>query len=182
MANGQSTRFEAVREKLEDTRSQFLHLLDTIPEKDWERRHPGEGWTIKQEMVHIVQVVSILSNGIIRASQGSRRSLLAIVPPGLRSWFNGYIIIPLLARRATRQSIGEAYNKAHKTLLDILAGLPEEAWSKGIPYPRKYRSVEQLALRPAEHFEEHLEHLRNMPGFKMEDLESGFPSAEGPKQ
>lgn len=182
MANGQSTRFEAVREKLEDTRSQFLHLLDTIPEKDWERRHPGEGWSIQQEMVHIVQVVSILPNGIRRASQGGRKSILAIVPPGLRSWFNGHILIPLLARRATRRSVGEAYNKAHKALLDILAGLPEEAWSKGIPYPRKYRSVEQLALRPAAHFEEHREHLRNLVGIRMDDLASGVSSAERPKQ
>jgi len=173
MEHAQSTQFESVREKLERVRDKFLCLLDKIPEIDWNRRFPGEGWTIKQEMVHIVQVLNILPHGIKRASQGGRRSFLAIVPPSLRSWFNGHILIPVMARSATRQSIGEAYNKAHSALLDILEGLPEDAWSKGMPYPKKYRTVEQLALRPVEHFEEHLEHLRNVLGIKIEDVESG---------
>jgi hypothetical protein len=115
-------------------------------------------------MVHITQVLNVLPNGIRRASRGCRRSILAIVPTSLRSWVNGYIVIPFMARGATRQSISEAYSKAHNTLLGILEGLPEDAWSKGIPYPRKYRTVEQMAHRPAEHFDEHLGHLQKMLG------------------
>jgi len=147
-------------------------LLDKISEKDWNRRLLGEGWTIKQEMVHIVQVLNVLPNGIKRASKGGRRSILAIVPTGLRSWFNGYIVIPFMARNATRQTTSEAYNKAHIALLEILEALPENAWSKGMPYPKKYRTVEQMAFRPVEHFEEHMEHLQNVLGIKIEDLES----------
>lgn len=161
-----SARFESVREELEMLRSRYLHLLNEIPDKDWNRRFPGEGWTIKQEMVHIVQVVNILPNGIRRASRGGRRSILAIVPGSLRSWLNGYIVIPFIARNATRRSIMEAYDKAHKALLDVLENLPEDAWNKGMPYPKKYRTVEQLAHRPLEHFEEHLEHLQNALGIK----------------
>ena len=51
-------------------------------------------------------------------------------------------------------------------LVDLLGALPEESWNKGMPYPKKYRTVEQMALRPAEHFEEHLGHLRNLLGIK----------------
>jgi len=170
MAHAQSTRFETVREELENVRLRFLHLLDEIPEKNWDRRFPGEGWTVKQEMVHIVQVLDVLPNGIRRASTGGRRSILAIVPTSLRSWVNGHIVIPFMARDATRQSIVEAYNKAHSALLGILEKLPEVAWGRGMPYPRKYRTVEQMAHRPAEHFEEHLEHLQNMLGIKIEDI------------
>ncbi|OGO67232.1 MAG: hypothetical protein A2Z49_12610 [Chloroflexi bacterium RBG_19FT_COMBO_56_12] len=160
MLPAQPARFEAVREELEKVRLGFLHLLDEFPEKDWDRRFPGEGWTIKQEMVHITQVLNVLPHGIRRASRGARRSILAIVSASLRSWVNGYIVIPFMARGATRQSIAEAYNKAHNALLGILEGLPEDAWSKGMPYPKKYRTVEQMAHRPAEHFEEHLGHLQ----------------------
>ncbi len=168
MAHTESARFKLVKEKLENVRIRFLHLLDEISEKDWNRRFPDEGWSIKQEMVHIVQVLNVLPNGIKRASEGGRRSILAIVPTNLRSWFNGHIIIPFMARNATRQTTAEAYNKAHSALLDILEELPEGAWSKGMPYPKKYRTVEQMALRPAEHFEEHLEHLQNVLGIKIE--------------
>jgi DinB superfamily len=178
MAHAQPTRFEPVREELEKVRLRFIRLLDEIPEEDWDRHFPGEGWTVKQEMVHIVQVLNILPNGIRRASSGGRRSFLAIVPATLRSWINGHIIIPLMARGATHQSIAEAYGKAHQALLGILEELPEDAWSKGMPYPRKYRTVEQMAHRPAEHFEEHLEHVQNVLRIKIEDSESEVPRSE----
>lgn len=170
MLPAQPARIESVREELKKVQLRFLHLLDEISEKDWDRRFPGEGWTAKQEMVHIVQALNVIPNGIRRASRGGRRSILAIVPTSLRSWVNGYIVIPFMARSATRQSIAEAYKKAHNALLGILEELPEEAWSKGMPYPRKYRTVEQMAHRPAEHFEEHLEHLQNVLGIKIEDI------------
>ncbi len=157
-----STRLEAIREELEETQLKFLHLLDEVPEKDWNRRFPGEGWTIKQEMVHIVQVINIIPDGIQRARAGRPRSFLAFVPTGLRSWVNGHVVIPMMARNATRASLADKYNRAHTALVDLLVTLTEEAWCKGMPYPKKYRTVEQMAHRPVEHFEEHLGHLRNI--------------------
>jgi hypothetical protein len=38
--------------------------------------------------------------------------------------------------------------------------------------------VEQMAHRPAEHFEEHLEHLKKVFGIKIEDSESEVPRYE----
>ena len=166
----QSARCEAILEELENVRLKFLHLLDEVSEKDWNRRFPGEGWTIKQEMVHIVQVLDIIPAGIRRASAGRARSFLAIVPAGLRSWVNGHIVVPSMSRNATRASLADQYNKAHNALVDLLMALPENAWSKGMPYPKKYRTVEQMAHRPAEHFEEHSDHLRNVLGIKIEDI------------
>jgi len=166
----QSPHFEPIRKELEEVRLRFLRLLDEISDSAWNFRTPGEGWTVKQEMAHIAQVLSVLPDGIRRASSGRQRSILGIVPAGLRSWVNGYIIIPIMARGATRQSIAEAYSRAHNTLLGLLEELPEEAWSKGMPYPRKYRTVEQMAHRPAEHFEEHIAHLRTVLGIKLEGI------------
>lgn len=169
MLSTQPTRLKGIREELSKVQLGFLHLIDEISEEDWNRRFPGKGWTIKQEMVHIVQVLNVIPKGIRRASNGGRRSILAIVPTSLRGWANGYIIIPFMARSATCQSVAEAYKKAHIVLINTLEELPEEAWSKGMPYPRKYRTVEQMAHRPAEHFEEHLGHLRNVIGIKIQD-------------
>lgn len=80
MEHTQPTRFESARVKLEEVRGKFLHLLDTISEDDWDRPFPNEGWTVRQEMVHIVQVLNVLPSGIKRASEGGRRSILALVP------------------------------------------------------------------------------------------------------
>jgi hypothetical protein len=170
MISTQSNRLEGIREELSKVQLGYLHLLDEISVEDWNRRFPGEGWTIKQEMVHIVQVLNFIPKGFRSASKDGRRSIIAIVPTSLRGWVNGYIIIPFMARSATRQSIAEAYKKAHIVLLNTLEELPEEAWSKGMPYPRKYRTVIQMAYRPAEHFEEHLGHLRNVVGIKIQDI------------
>jgi hypothetical protein len=111
-------------------------------------------------MVHIVQALQVLPVGIERVSKGGKRSFLGFIPSGLRNWANGHIIIPLKARTVTRESITKAYRKANKVLFRVLETLTEEDWDKGMPYPSKYRTVEQMAYRPIEHFEEHETHLR----------------------
>lgn len=120
MSREQSIHFESVREELETVRLRFLQLLNEIPEENWNIRPSGEDWTIKQEMAHIVQVVNILPKGIQNASEGGRRSILALVPASLRNWINGHIVIPFISRGTTRQSIAEAYGKVHKALINAL--------------------------------------------------------------
>ena len=153
---------KSAQDKLEKVQSKFLCLLEEIPDRDWNRKFAGESWTIKQEMVHIVQVLQVLPAGIERASKGGKRSFLGSVPAGLRNWVNGHIIIPLKAKNETRESIARAYQDANKALVSTLEKLTEKDWNKGMPYPRKYRTVEQMAYRPVEHFEEHEAHLRRL--------------------
>ncbi len=156
----EQSHFQTAQDKLEQVQLRFLRLLEEIPEGDWDRKPAGRGWTIKQEMVHVVQVLELLPAGIERACRGGERSLLGLVPPGLRNWMNGRIIIPLRAKDETRESIARAYRAANQTLVSILEKLAPEDWAKGMPYPRRYRTVEQMAYRPVEHFAEHEAHIR----------------------
>lgn len=158
----QSRKIKFLQDKLDDVQVRFHHLLEEFPDVDWDKKSVGAGWTFKQEMVHIVQALQVLPAGIERASKGGKRSLLGFIPSGLRNWVNGHIIIPLKARSVTRESITKAYQKANTVLVNVLETLTEEDWDKGMPYPRKYRTVEQMAYRPIEHFEEHEIHLRKM--------------------
>jgi hypothetical protein len=151
-----------MQDKLESVQVKFFHLLEEIPDVDWDKKSVGRGWTFKQEMVHIVQALQVLPVGIERASKGGKRSLLGFIPSGLRNWVNGHIIIPLKAHAVTRESIAGDYQKANTVLVRVLETLTEEDWDKGMPYPRKYRTVEQMAYRPIEHFEEHETRLRKM--------------------
>jgi DinB superfamily len=159
-----SSQYLSNRDELESVRLAFHRLLNDIPEKDWDRRLPDEGWTARQEMAHITQIIRLLPVGIRRATSSRKRSMLNFIPERLRRWVNGYIIVPRMYRLATRASIAEAYEAAHRNLLSILQALPEEAWSKSAFYPRQYRTVEQMAHRPAEHFQEHEAHLRRVLG------------------
>jgi hypothetical protein len=164
MSSGASTRCQSIRRELEDVRRAFLDFLIGIPDDDLERALPGEGWTAKQEMVHIAQVLNVIPAGILQAHLGRRRSVLSYIPAFLRSWVNGHVIIPVVSRQATRDSVAESYGKAHAALVDLLEKLPEEAWNKGANYPSQYRTVEQMAHRPAEYFKVHADHLRRVLG------------------
>ena len=174
MLSAPSNRAKGLGDKLEEVRIRFLRLLEEIPEGSLERKLPGENWTIKEELVHIVQVVEIIPAGIEGARQGSKRSLLGYVPTPVRSWINGCIIIPRKARNETRETIGRAYQEAHKILINKLEKLDEVDWQKSMPYPRKFRTIEQMANRPIEHFTEHEEHIRQLLGMKHHSTAPGL--------
>lgn len=168
MASGQSPKFDYFKEELENVKSEFLQLLAAIPDKDWNRRLPGERWTAKQELRHVAQALSVLPADMRRAATGHGGWLLANTPVRLRDWANGYLIIPLISRKETRASIAAEYEQAHAALLDLLAPLPGETWSKGAKFG-EYRTVEQIAHHPAEHFAEHKVHLRRVLGLGDEE-------------
>jgi hypothetical protein len=160
--------FLNTEKELEEVKNNFLWLVYEISEKDWDRKIPDEAWTAKEEMFHIVQALEILPKGINLAVGDGRRSILSILPSWIRTWVNGYLIIPNLAKRATRESIINSYEKAFTALVGVLERLPEEDWGKGAKYPRKYRTVEQMAHRPKEHFNEHRSHLYRKLGIMNE--------------
>jgi hypothetical protein len=168
MSPEQSLKFTYYQAELESVKAEFLELLAAIPEEDWNRRFPGEHWSVKQTLAHVAQALQTQPEGIRRATTGHGGALLAITPVALRNWANGYIIIPLISRKATRATIAAEYEQAHAVLLDLLASLPDEAWSKGARV-REYRTVEQMAHHPAEHLAEHAEHLKRVLGLERED-------------
>ena len=90
-----ASHFEIIRNELEEVRKNFKWLIYEISDNDWKKKIPGEVWTVKSEMVHIVQALEVIPFGITRAIEGRGRSILSIIPSGIRSWINGYIVIPL---------------------------------------------------------------------------------------
>ncbi len=93
---------------------------------------------------------------------------MGFIPASLRSWVNGYVVIPITAKNETRETIANAYQDAHKILVNKLDQLNEDDWRKGLPYPRKFRAEEQLVYRPVEHFEEHETHIHRLLGMESE--------------
>jgi DinB superfamily len=161
MPPGQSPQFASIQAELENVKDEFHQLLASIPDEDWNRKIPGEHWTAKQELVHVAQALQTIPGSIQRATTGHGGALMALTPVALRNWANGYILIPVISRKATRDSITAEYEKAHADLVDLLGTLPDEAWSKGAKYG-EYMTVEQMAHHPREHLAEHSAHLRQV--------------------
>jgi hypothetical protein len=168
MAPEQSPQFILIKTGLESAKSEFLHLLAAIPDVDWNRRIPGEHWTAKQELAHVAQALQTIPPSIHRAITGHGGALMAFTPVALRNWANGYMIIPLIAKKATRASIATAYERAQKGLLDLLGTLPAEAWNKDAKYG-EYMTVERMAYHPVEHLAEHAAHLRRVLNLNGEE-------------
>jgi hypothetical protein len=154
--------------ELEGVKSDFIKLTNQIPAMDWSRKLPGGTWSAKQEMVHIVQALEVIPKGIDIALEGGKRSLLASIPPSIRHWVNGYIIIPARARNATKDSVIADYDRAFNALVKKLQTLSEGDWDKGAPYPRQFRTVAQMAHRPRQHFDEHAARLCKLLNIALE--------------
>jgi len=161
MINPELDRIENINAELVDVRKAFIALVKEHSDHHWESKLKGETWTVKEELVHIVQALQVLPKGIRRAVSANRgRSLLAYVPSGLRGWVNGYIIVPRMARKHTSDSLIKEYEKAHIALLLTLEKITHADWDKGTKYPQKYRTVEEMFHRPKEHFDEHASNIR----------------------
>ena len=169
--SAQTHNRKKLQDQLEEAQSRFLNLLEEIPDLEMDRKWPGESWTIKEELVHIIQVVEVIQAGIETVSKGKKRSLLGLIPANLRGWVNGQVIIPQKAKNETRKTIARAYQDAHKILIDQLEKLGENDWEKGMPFPRKYRTIAQMANRPVEHFEEHETHIRTLLKMEIKKLD-----------
>ena len=160
MTNPKSDRNENINKELVDVKNEFVSLVNELSINNWERKITGEVWSIKEELVHVVQALQVLPKGINRAIIGGGRSPLSFVPSRFRGWVNGYIIIPRMAKNHRSETLIREYENAHIQLLLTLEKVTEEDWQKGAKYPQKNRTVEEMFHRPMEHFEEHIINIR----------------------
>lgn len=151
---------DALRAELESTRNQFHQLLDSISDADWQRPVAKSHWNLKAEIFHVVQAAQFIPGGIEQAQRGQRTSLLSMVPTGLRDWVNGYILIPLLVRNATRESIMRHYDLIHAETIAKLDTLLDSDLDKRTIFLGRDRTIADILHRPTEHFLEHAAHIR----------------------
>ena len=93
MINTELDRLENINKELVEVRKEFTLLVKEISEDNWEGKINGETWSIKEELVHIVQALQVLPKGVNQAIKESGQSLLSYIPSGLRGWVNGYIVV-----------------------------------------------------------------------------------------
>jgi DinB superfamily len=156
-----TTSRETLQPEFETTRASFHDLLNSIPDQALEYKSPGNVWSIKAELWHIAQSLGFLTPAIISVHRGRTWGALYLrFPLGIRSWINGYLLVPFLSRRATRQEIARAYDKAYARIMAEFDRTREGEGVPGVTFPVGYRTFVDLFHGPSEHFQLHAERIR----------------------
>jgi hypothetical protein len=116
----QDSPYATLKSELDVVQRDFVRLVNAISDEDWKRKLPGSAWTAKGEMAHTLQALEVIPKGIDKAISGKSYSLLSYIPGAIRGWVNGYLIVPALAKRSTKDSLIQAYQG--KPNLDREAG------------------------------------------------------------
>lgn len=154
----------AIRDELDDTRYAFYVLLGGITEAELDRP-TGFLWTIRAELIHIIQVNGLLPRQINQARRlAAQTSLLPTLPfsANFQDWVNEYLMIPVLAPRVTRGSLARHYDLAYARIQGLLTEIGPTEWGKGVFIQGGVdQTVEDLFHRPARHFQKHADRIQS---------------------
>jgi DinB family protein len=166
---GNSARHQ-VREELEASRAQFHALLDSLTDADWDAPSHNSAWTNGQLVFHMAFAFALVpalfwmirfwSRMPDRYSRGFARALDFSTP--VFNWFNA--IGPRgQALVFGRKRIGSLYDRVNRSILRKVDSLPDDRWSAGMHYPRRwdpifgdFMTLEDLFRYPPKHFTRHL--------------------------
>jgi hypothetical protein len=157
-----ANRNEVIRADLEATRDSYHELLDSLSDKDWQRRSGNQAWTIGQVMYHMTVAPRMLPADVRMIRKGGRAPKFLAA---LFDWLN-IILTRWGARKHTRQTIGDAYDVAHAAALEALDTIREDEWDNGVEYPdwdpllSGFVTIERLLRYLILHFEVHAKQVR----------------------
>lgn len=161
---------EEIQKQLETARSQFHHVLDSLPEGDFQKHSLNRGWTNGEILAHmtfgfiVINVLLPMARLWGRLPKESSRWFVGLLNllTGPFNWFNA-LGARAQGRIFTRQRIGKIYDRFYFSLLRKLDSIADEEWENGMYYPTKWDSsfdefmtLEKLFHYPITHFKFHL--------------------------
>jgi hypothetical protein len=141
---------ETLRAELEATRIAYHQLLETLTDEDWERQSGNTRLTVGELMSHLAVDVGFMTRMVEWAIAGR-----SVDPPRwLFAWLNP-IRARWGARRATRHTVGAAYDRGHAALCAVLDRIQDDEWEKAAVFLGRYTTVAGVFRLPDKHFEQH---------------------------
>src|SRR6266550_80673 len=111
-----------LRRQLEETRSAFHALVESLTDADWHRKTSATAWTIGEVLVHLTYTLAHTPEAIEHVRQGKNY----LNPPPFLNWL-GHLINRRLAQKSagsqTRASILAWYDNAHTAMLATIEGM-----------------------------------------------------------
>ena len=148
---------EDLARELEDTRREFLALLDQVPERVWGRIKVNKRWSAKECMWHILCYLSfVVPRGRSNALRGGKLRL----PPGRLGRFLNFLIPRIAARKETKENLRWKYQEFHRLIMEMLQEIEDWEWSLETVIPKGRVSLEGLFRYHREHFQHHAVQIR----------------------
>lgn len=164
---------KAIRLELENTRSRFHKILNSLSKEDWYKKSQFPAWTNGELLFHMAFGFIILSTLINLVLFWARlpRSFSKLFAGFLNFFTDAFEWIDVLgphigAKIFSYQSIGRKYDRVHFSILRKLKSIKEDDWQKGMYYPTKwdplfseYMTVEAVFHYITHHFDYHLKQM-----------------------
>lgn len=157
---------DELRLEMEQTRRDFHHLLDSVPEALYTCPSDNPAWTIREVLFHISLVPRFLSIDLQRmiVQAWLARLLGFIFPRSAFDRLNEYLT-RRWARNASRETLALEYDKAHRHALRVLDRISESDFQRTLKYPSydpllgEMVTVEGLFRYIKTHFDAHAEQI-----------------------
>src|SRR5689334_11470892 len=145
----------ALRSQLEETRSAFHALVESLTDADWHRKTSSTAWTIGEVLTHLTYTLAHTPEAIEHLRQGKNYHN----SPSFLNWL-GHLINRILAQQSarsqTRASILVWYDKANTAMLATIEGLGDDEWGRGAYwFGAGYKTILDLCQMLPSHFQEH---------------------------
>jgi hypothetical protein len=140
----------AIRADLEQIRSEYHSLLDSLSEDDWRAKSANASWNVGQLMWHLGFGMEFFAQSVGYCRKGTGPN-----PPAFLINVGNMFLTRFGSRGATPSKCREKYDAAHAALLEALDGLQDGEWEKGATLYGDPYTIESSFKGPREHFEEH---------------------------
>lgn len=159
-----------IRDELESTRQAYHTLLEDVSESDFGKPSLNPEWTIGEMLYHM----SLAPRGLPMDVRMIRHlKWVPKLPAGPFNRLNIYLT-RRGGRNATKEILGETYDKAHAETLKALESVKEDEWEIGVQYPdwdpmlSGYVTLEKLFHYIKRHFDSHERDVRLALGMETE--------------
>lgn len=160
--NGQVKKKEQVRSQLEDTRTAFHDLLNSLTSEDLKKPSRNPAWSIGEVLYHMSFAPRNLPLDVwmIRHLRWVPK-----IPAGPFNRINT-TLTRQGGRSASKAGIASAYDEAHQRTLKALDSVKNDEWQKGAEYPdwdpmlSGFVTLERLFEYINLHFTAHAEEIK----------------------
>jgi hypothetical protein len=141
--------------QLEDTRSAFHAVVESLTDADWYRKTNSTAWTVGEVLTHLADALAGTPEAIEHIRQGKNY----LNPPSFLNWLGPLInrrLVQQSARSQTRASVLAWYDKAHTALVATVEGIQDDEWGQGAYcFGAGYKTILDLCQYMPSHFQEH---------------------------
>lgn len=148
-----------VETELSDAREEFLALLASLSDTDFNRKSTVSIWTVKELLVHMVFWLRQTPRAVtlVRAGKSPPH-----IPGALFAWINIWFT-RLSAWRQDRESIINQYEQAFQIVVQLAEGIQEQEWQRGASFGApfyEYRTIEKIICSHRTHVHEHVTEIQ----------------------